>query len=433
MARGHSSADEDHLMLTPAASKARRRRIFHLAPWLYGLALAFWASSWNLRLSILMAWMPVEPMWVASFTVALCVVHRFGRPLTLSTTVAGPLLLLVLGFLPGALNSDDAGYGPTKVATMIFVILPVVLAATVLLDSPEARRGWLVAQALLGTTVAVAALASNGSHVAIERFTLDTVETISTARPIGAAVVILVLLALTSWRHNWWALPFAALNGVVLVYVGSRGPALYALLTVAIVVVVARFFTRRRARPLLIVGAVSVLAYGFALVDGGAGGLRIVSSVRTDLYDVGREQLMASAIHLGLAHPMGIGWGDFARDSPVGRELANAQGVAYAHNSFAESFSEGGILALLAFVVVVVLVLTRLWRLSEGADGALVLGTTVYWLLNAQVSSDFVGNRFMWIAIACGLAATASTRPRNARYGANAHAVRPAADQTVTT
>lgn len=404
--------------LSNSGSMSRRRRI-RTAPWIYGLALAFWASSWNLRLSVLMAWMPVEPVWVASFLLALCVVHRLGQPLTIDITVLAPLLILVLGFLPGALQSDSTGYGPEKVATMIFVTLPVVLAAIVLLDTREARRGWLLAQALVGTTVAVTAVASNFGQVLSDRFTLATVDTISTARPAGAAVVILLLLALASWRHSWWALPFAALNGVVLVYVGSRGPALYALMTVVVIVVVARCFAGRRSRLLLVVLAGSGLAYGYALADGGTGGTRIVESLENDLYDETRGKLIASAIDLGQAHPMGIGWGDFAQDSRVGHELANAQGVAYAHNVFAEAFSEGGFIALLAFAVVVVVALVRLWRLSDGPQGALVLGTAVYWLLNAQVSYDFVGNRFMWIAIACGLAASSSTRSRHARYCVN--------------
>jgi hypothetical protein len=58
-------------------------------------------------------------------------------------------------------------------------------------------------------------------------------------------------------------------------------------------------------------------------------------------------------------------------------------------------------------VVVVGLALTRLQRLSVDVTGAAVFGTAIYWLLNAQVSSDMVGNRFMWISLACGLASYA--------------------------
>jgi hypothetical protein len=418
MTHGSASEETEQSAPTNTGGTARSKQVARAAPWVYGLALTFWALSWNLRLSILMAWMPAEPVMIASFTLALCVVHRLGQPLTVATTVLAPLLLLVLGFLPGALLSAGSGYGPVKLASMIFVVLPVVLAAIVLLDSKEARRGWLVAQALMGTIVAATALASIDFHTRTDRFTLATVDTISTARPVGAAMVILVLMALTSRRHSWWALSLAALNGVVLVYVGSRGPALYTLLTVAVVVVVARCFSGRRARPLLVVLAVSALAFVFALLGGGTGGLRIVTSMRSDLYD-----------DLGRAHPLGIGWGDFARDSPVGHEMANAQGAAYAHNSFAEAFSEGGYFALLAFAFVVVLALLRLWRLSDEPHGAIVLGTAVYWLLNAQVSSDFLGNRFMWIALAFGLAASASTQSQHARYNPNTPAQKPAAGQ----
>ena len=66
-----------------------------LAPWVYALSLAWWASSWNLRNSVLMAWSPVEPVWIGTAAVALCVVHRLGQPLRIDTAVTGPLLLLV--------------------------------------------------------------------------------------------------------------------------------------------------------------------------------------------------------------------------------------------------------------------------------------------------------------------------------------------------
>jgi O-antigen ligase len=88
--------------------------------------------------------------------------------------------------------------------------------------------------------------------------------------------------------------------------------------------------------------------------------------------------------------------------------------VAYAHNAFAEAFAEGGVLALLAFAVVVVLAVGRLWRLADHPQEAIVWGTAVYWVLNAMVSSDLVGNRFMWISLACGLAAYRRSPSQNA-------------------
>ena len=52
-------------------------------------------------------------------------VHRLGRPVRLDTALTGPLLLLVVCFLPGAVLSSGDGYGPTKLATMAFVLLPM--------------------------------------------------------------------------------------------------------------------------------------------------------------------------------------------------------------------------------------------------------------------------------------------------------------------
>lgn len=395
---------DDSEATAPVPRAPRRLR---LAPWAYALALAVWASSWNLRLSVLMAWSPVEPVWVGTAAVALCVVHRCGQPLRIADGVTGPILLLVLGFLPGALLSSGAGDGPHKVATMIFVLFPVVCAATVLLDSSEARRGWLWAQVLVGSAVAVASLEFHDSTIGFEpgRFTLATVDTISSARLIGVATVALLLLGLGSLRRNWWALPLAAGCGMVLVQVGSRGPLLSVLVTVAVVILVGRCFAGRRMILVIAVMVACVGAFGYAIAAGGSGGRRIIGSLESGFSDGVREQLLNDAVRLGTKHPWGIGWGDFAEDGGAGREIANQQGIAYAHNLFAEAFSEGGVLALLSLAVVVAIALWRLQRLTGEVNEAVVLGTAVYWLLNAQVSSDFVGNRFMWIALACGLAA----------------------------
>jgi O-Antigen ligase len=408
----HAPIDPSEAPVKAAGSSPR----VGVAPWMYALALALWASSWNLRNSVLMAWLPFEPVWLGSAAVALCVVHRLGQPLRLDTAVTGPLLLLMVGFLPGALLSSGGGYGPVKVSTMIFVLLPVLCAAILLLDSPAARLRWVWAQVLIGIAVALAALESNHTSI-IEpgRFTLASVDTISFARLVGVAVVALLLIGLGSLKRSWWTLPLAAGSGMVLVHVGSRGPLLSALLTVLIVVVAGRCFAGRRVVLVLLVIAANVAAYLYALTDGGSGGKRIIESLQAGLSDDTRAHLLNDAIRLGTTHPMGIGWGDFAQDSRAGRQIANDQGVAYAHNVFAESFAEGGVFAVLALLLVVVLALSRLHRLSSDPQEAVVFGTLVYWLLNAQISSDLVGNRFMWIALACGLASYADASRLRAR------------------
>lgn len=402
-------------------------RGWRLAPWVYALALGFWAASWNLRLSVLMSWSPVEPVWVGSGAVVVCIVHRCGQSLRLPGAVAAPILLLVLGFLPGAVLSSGQGYGPTKLASMILILLPVFCAATLLLDSRAGRSGWLWAQMLAGVAVAVAALELRDAVRVLEpgRFSLATVDTISSARLVGVAVVALLLLGLGSLKHSWWALPLGAGCGVVLVHIGSRGPVLAVLGAVIAAVVVGRCYGRTRVPLLLAVLAASYGAFRYAQVAGGTGGQRIVGSLESGFADGTRSQLLDDAYRLGTAHPLGIGWGDFSQASSTGRELANG-GVSYAHNVFAEVFAEGGFVAALAFALVVVVALWRLQRLSGDPSGAALFGTAMYWLLNAQFSSDIIGNRFMWIALACGIAAYVPLRERRAgRRSLGAGAVIP--------
>ncbi len=197
---------------------------------------------------------------------------------------------------------------------------------------------------------------------------------------------------------------------MVLVHVGSRGPSLSAVVSVVLVVLFGRSFFRHRIGLVPVALAVAGATYWYATADGGSGGTRIVQSLHSGLSDAARTTLLRDAVRLGLHHPFGIGWGDFADHSKTAHEIANAQGVAYAHNSFAETFCEGGVLALAVFLVVVVVALYRLQRVSSRPYDAAVLGTAVYWLLNAQVSSDLVGNRFMWISLAVGIASYAGSR-----------------------
>ena len=392
----------DRVLRTGGGSALQAR----IAPWAYALSLAWWASSWNLRNSVLMAWSPVEPVWIGTAAVALCVVHRLGQPIRIHPAVAGPLLVLVVGFLPGALMTSGDGYGPTKLATMAFVLLPVLCVSILLLDSAPTRWAWAWAQAVIGGAVALGALEFNDPTRILQpgRFTLATVDTISSSRLVGATVVVLLVVALSSRRRWWWALPLAAGFGMVQVHIGSRGPLIAVVLTLAVVVLTGRCFAGRRSLLAVFGAAVAVAAYLYARLAGGTGGTRIVESLQSGLADSLRAELLSDAIHLGLMSPAGIGWGDFALRSDIGGQVANDAGVAYAHNVFAETFSEGGLLAVLAFGLVAALALLRLRRVTTDPREAVVFATLVYWLVNAQSSSDIVGNRFMWIALACGLA-----------------------------
>lgn len=409
-----------HLAVKPGRRRAwavgSQLRNAEVAPWVYSLALAFWASSWNLRLSILMAWLPIEPTWFASGIVALCVVHRFGQPVRVQPAALWPLALLCVGFLPGALRSSGDGYGPSKLAAMLFILLPVVCAATLLLDSREARRTWLWAQVIVGVAVTAATLRFSDPTSLLEpgRYTLPTVDTIWAARLVGAAIVVLLLVGLAVPRRLRWTLPLAALAGIVLIRIGSRGPFLFVLVAIALVLLVGGCFARRRAWLLLAAGAVAVLSFLYAAAQGGSGGKRIAGSLQSGFTDPVRSRLVQDAFRLGEGNPLGVGWGDFAQNSFVGNQLANANGDSYAHNLAAEAFSEGGLLALICVLVVVLVGLLRLKRLSHDPYEAALLGAMLFWVLNAQVSSDVVGNRFMWITLASALSAFADGNVRRA-------------------
>ena len=361
-----------------------------------------------------MSWSRSSPVVVASIAVALCVVHRFGQPMRIPTAVTGPLALLVLGFVPGVLLSSDVGYGPTKVATLAFVVLPV-LSWLRSCCWTAARRGaagcgprcssgwrWLVAAA--GVQRRQPAPSRGASRW--------RPSTRSPRR--GSSAWRWSCSCCSAWispRRHWWALPLA-----LPVRGGARArrqPGAGALR--------AGRSARRRGRGRCLrratrrpAGRSSWSPARRLLVRAGRRWLGRQPHRRhgaVGLSDDTRASCSRRAIHLGLAHPLGIGWGDFAAREPdrsrdrerAGRRLRAQRlrrGVRRGRRPRAAGARGGRRTRARAAVAA---------HRTDPYD-AIVLGTAVYWLLNAQVSSDLVGNRFMWISLACGLASYVHSR-----------------------
>jgi len=109
------------------------------------------------------------------------------------------------------------------------------------------------------------------------------------------------------------------------------------------------------------------------------------------------------------AHPiLGAGTGSYA--SYVGIVSPPRQRLLYPHNIFLELWAELGILAVVAFLV---MVLGAIWalmrRLAEADDGGerlllvLALGLLIFNVLVSQVSGDVNDNRTVLLAAALAL------------------------------
>jgi O-antigen ligase len=146
------------------------------------------------------------------------------------------------------------------------------------------------------------------------------------------------------------------------------------------------------------VAVVGVAVVTIALTVGGSGLQARVNSifnptashVRTAAGDVQREEIWRAALRVGEGNAVtGVGLGNITTALPKhGVPIASA---ANAQNTFLQFFAEGGVIALLAFVGVIVAALTdlgrsfrreRLW--SAGAAGSLV-ATVVTWTTDVEV------------------------------------------------
>jgi len=118
----------------------------------------------------------------------------------------------------------------------------------------------------------------------------------------------------------------------------------------------------------------------------------------------GRTQLWIDSLELAVARPLGVGFGDLYGNIPL-TVWAESTGVTqYSHNVLLEAAVEGGWIALLGLVGVLLLSARSLLRGVGANGGRLLLALWVYALVNAMFSSDLVGNRLVWVSVGAGFA-----------------------------
>lgn len=301
---------------------------------------------------------------------------------------------IVLGVLPGFLVAQDTEYGVQKLQTMVLIVLSI-LAASSMRDS-RLGTAWMAGTGF-GIALLFALLVVFGGVMAENgRVSVLGLNPVGVARltALGAAIAAVLLLAMAGRRPlQRLALVAAVLMCVAAtVITGSRGPLLAA--AVAVLIGLFSITTGRGARvlwALLAVGALG-LAVQFGWIDPSTG-----LGWATSRADAGRSDLYAEAFRVMTTQPLGVGWGNF------GSVYGWTDGGLYPHNLYLEVGAEGGLLALAVFAVLTVLSLiwaVRNYRRSQSPIDLLLLAIYVYAVVNAQFSSDIVGNRMLWMAIA---------------------------------
>ncbi len=117
--------------------------------------------------------------------------------------------------------------------------------------------------------------------------------------------------------------------------------------------------------------------------------------------DRNRLFLVEQSLTLIARHPLGIGWGGFA--STPTAEAAYFGRFAYPHNILLEVLVEGGWLAGLMLIGLVIWSVRGFLLTSDGPQGAALYALGTYWFLVAQTSGDLNGNRMTWVTLLLGV------------------------------
>lgn len=311
----------------------------------------------------------------------------------------GYVLLLWGAFLFGLVPVTGwTEYSTAKIPQLLTITLLCTVGAMVLLRGEQARHVWVSLNAVLGMGVAALAVAFPTNDVAFAgRLALEGGSTINVGRAIGAAVVILALLSLGGARRRRLSLLAAVALAGFLVWTGSRGPVIAAVIAVLLVAVVAK---RSGAGRRFLTAALGVVTAAYMAAQAGLVSDRLVTF--QDNSAEARRILWAETWQVATEHPFGVGWGGLGDHLPLWAKVTTGS-VQYPHNVFLEVLAEAGWIAGAVFAVVLAVAFVRQSRATASPTEMAMLGLFVFHVLNAMVSADVVGNRGLWVAVGAAL------------------------------
>ncbi|MPY93480.1 MAG: hypothetical protein GEV08_10565 [Acidimicrobiia bacterium] len=339
--------------------------------------------------------LPVDVTLLLALLVATATAHRVLADRFVVPSPAAGLLLLV-AWVPPLLWSSLSGYSSAKVGALFTLTALAILATPILLRSAADVRSFFHALAAVGVVTAVAALTSSGDHPELYgRLATAGGNTITLGRTTAVALLWMLLLLFRRGCRAPTAVVLlvgVALTAAALVGSGSRGPALGLLVAMTATIVITDRFNAPRSLRLLVslVGATA-----FAWLALAAAPESVVNRFENFTTGTGRPALLADALALVPANPLGVGWGDFGLEAG----LASAEERVYPHNFVVESAVEAGLVGVIAIIVCTGLALHRARaRMRLGPEYEALFALLCFTTLNALVSGDLNDNR-LWLAL----------------------------------
>lgn len=317
----------------------------------------------------------------------------------------GALVVLWVSFLPGVIIATTRGLGLEK-SMLLFSITPLcVLGSGLLLNHMRLIRLWLALHVVLASLSAVLLIFSpSSSALSSGRLSAEGSTTVLSSRLIFSGVLVLFILALRAPSRPQAFACLAGATGLVTagLMVGSRGP-FVATCVAALSILVTLRSQKKLGRVLILLIGSSAALYAYLANSTSFSAQRIRHVFSDELANGDRWPLWRAAIEGGINHVLGQGWGSFA----TFREFQGAQvRYEYPHNILLETWFESGLVAVAALILVTIWCLRRLQVFAKHipAEGAVLYGLAIYWVINSLVSSDINGNKATWAALGCAVA-----------------------------
>lgn len=317
----------------------------------------------------------------------------------------GPFVLGFALFTPALLvTSFDNPYSVLK-TQVLFTLTPFVMLSAMVLVNTHQRRTWFLrGTAALGVAVS-ALLLTTGVNSAISdgRLQLDDANPISVGRTACLGLVVLGIGALR-WqgKSRLAAICGASLCAVAAAATGSRGPLVAAVAGIAIATVMAGS-RRHRIRSILGLGLAGAALVEVVIALAPPSSVARLLAAQGGESDVVRGGLASETLSISWDNWAGVGWGDLGSYYST-NVRSDIQGWAqYPHNLPLEVLAEGGLIALIGLLILLVVSFRRLARFAVDVPGQMMLALWLLAVGSAMTSSDVIGNRIVWAMIGVGL------------------------------
>lgn len=364
--------------------------------------LAVFVHAGSLKSNPYLVWVPGDLTVILGIALIALIGAELSRTQFLSRSIWVSATVAV-GMLLGV-AAIRTPYGFEKALSFFTITLLALVGAVVLLREASQRRAFLGALAGIGAIVAIlVALFPARTAEWSEVVTLAGTNTISTSQMVTGGAVVFGMYAIVGKGSTLRRIVAAlAATGMFLIALstGSRGPVVALGIGIAVALLFAPVFNKRRGRSIVAVLIALGIGAFFALRQGSEGLDRVLGFLAgdADTSTNARTTLWSTAWdHIGQM-PFGGGWGYFGSVREIGFNALNG-GTTYPHSVPLEIALEAGWATGLLFAFLAICGVVRLMRRANDPTTTMFLVLLIFTLTNSMLSGDINDNRLMWVML----------------------------------